>query len=67
MGRVFQCRITLPAEIGVRIPSLPLFYKKLDTTHLRMNRKAADNKVFEIAGGPCFADTFVQDGSSVPE
>ena len=35
------------------------------TTQLRTNRKAADNKGFAIAGVPCFADTFVQGGSSV--
>ena len=29
------------------------------------DRKAADNKGFAIAGVPCFADTFVQGGSSV--
>jgi hypothetical protein len=28
-------------------------------------RKTADNKGFAIAGVPCFADTFVQGGSSV--
>ena len=28
-------------------------------------RKAAANKGFAIAGVPCFADTFVQGGSSV--
>jgi len=38
---------------------------KLDTTHLRTKRKAAANKGFAIAGIPCFADTFVQGGSSV--
>ena len=38
---------------------------KLDTTTLRTERKAADNKGFAIAGVPCFADTFVQGGSSV--
>ena len=35
------------------------------TTQLRTERKAADNKGFAIAGVPCFADTFVQGGSSV--
>jgi hypothetical protein len=29
------------------------------------NRKPAHNKGFAIAGVPCFADTFVQGGSSV--
>jgi hypothetical protein len=38
---------------------------KLDTTHLRTERRTTDNKGFAIAGVPCFADTFVQDGSSV--
>jgi hypothetical protein len=38
---------------------------KLDTTPLRTDRRAADNKGFAIAGVPCFADTFVQGGSSV--
>jgi len=38
---------------------------KLDTTTLRTDRRAADNKGFAIAGVPCFADTFVQGGSSV--
>jgi hypothetical protein len=28
-------------------------------------RRTADNKGFAIAGVPCFADTFVQGGSSV--
>ena len=28
-------------------------------------RKTTDNKGFAIAGVPCFADTFVQGGSSV--
>lgn len=30
-----------------------------------MNRISAANKGFAIAGGSCFADTFVQGGSSV--
>jgi len=38
---------------------------KLDTTHLRTVRRATDNKGFAIAGVLCFADTFVQGGSSV--
>ena len=38
---------------------------KLDTTHLRTERRTTDNKGFAIAGVPCFADTFVQGGSSV--
>lgn len=29
------------------------------------DRRATDNKGFAIAGGPCFADTLVQGGSSV--
>jgi hypothetical protein len=29
------------------------------------DRRTADNKGFAIAGFPCFADTFVQGGSSV--
>jgi hypothetical protein len=32
---------------------------------LRTDRRAAGNKGFAIAGVSCFADTFVQDGSSV--
>lgn len=35
------------------------------TTSLRTRRRAAANKGFAIAGVPCFADKFVQDGSSV--
>ena len=31
----------------------------------RLKRKTTDNKGFTIAGVPCFADTFVQGGSSV--
>ena len=31
----------------------------------RLKRKTTDNKGFAIAGVPCFADTFVQGGSSV--
>jgi hypothetical protein len=38
---------------------------KLDTTHCRTDSRAAGNKGFAIAGVPCFADTFVQGGSSV--
>lgn len=38
---------------------------KLDTTQLRTDRRATDNKGFAIAGVPCFADSFVQGGSSV--
>ncbi|OFX60852.1 MAG: hypothetical protein A2046_14600 [Bacteroidetes bacterium GWA2_30_7] len=37
----------------------------IETTQLRTERKAAANKGFAIAGVPCFADTFVQGGSSV--
>ena len=37
----------------------------LQTTHLRTDRRASANKGFAIAGVPCFADTFVQGGSSV--
>ena len=29
------------------------------------DRRATDNKVFAIEGVPCFADSFVQSGSSV--
>ena len=32
---------------------------------LRTDSRAAANKGFAIAGVPCFADTFVQGGSSV--
>ena len=38
---------------------------KLGLTQLRTDRKPAANKGFAIAGVPCFADTFVQGGSSV--
>jgi hypothetical protein len=34
-------------------------------TNGRQNRMPAANKGFAIAGGPCFADTFVQGESSV--
>ena len=34
-------------------------------THYYTDDKAAANKGFAIAGVPCFADTFVQGGSSV--
>lgn len=34
-------------------------------TLTRQRSKAAGNKGFAIAGVPCFADTFVQSGSSV--
>lgn len=37
----------------------------IGTSHLRTDSKAAANKGFAIAGVPCFADTFVQGGSSV--
>mgnify|MGYP006948855180 CR=1 FL=1 len=37
----------------------------LDTTALRTDIRAAGNMGFAIAGVPCFADTFVQGGSSV--
>lgn len=37
----------------------------LQTVSLRGNSRAAANKGFAIAGVPCFADTFVQGGSSV--
>jgi hypothetical protein len=33
--------------------------------HIRTDRRATANKGFAIAGVPCFADTFVQGGSSV--
>lgn len=32
---------------------------------MKTQNKAAANKGFAIAGVPCFADTFVQSGSSV--
>ena len=32
---------------------------------MRKNRNTAGNKGYAIAGVPCFADTFVQGGSSV--
>lgn len=35
------------------------------TTQLRTENKPAANMGFAIAGVPCFADTFVQGGSSV--
>ncbi len=38
---------------------------KLNTTELRAESRTAANKGYAIAGGPCFADTFVQGGSSV--
>ena len=38
---------------------------KLDTTMLRPKRATSANMGFAIAGVPCFADTFVQGGSSV--
>ncbi len=38
---------------------------KLQADRLRMDSKAAGNKRVAIAGVPCFADTFVQGGSSV--
>lgn len=31
----------------------------------KFDKNTAANKGFAIAGGPCFADTFVQGGSSV--
>ena len=34
-------------------------------TNITDDRRTADNKGFAIAGVPCFADTFVQGGSSV--
>jgi hypothetical protein len=37
----------------------------LDAAHLQADSRAAANKGFAIAGVPCFADTFVQGGSSV--
>jgi hypothetical protein len=37
----------------------------IQLTEQRTDRRAADNKGFAIAGVPCFADTFVQGGSSV--
>ena len=36
-----------------------------DSLSLHGQDKAADNMGFAIAGVPCFADTFVQGGSSV--
>jgi hypothetical protein len=44
---------------------MPTLRKLNDTSHLRTDRRAAANKGFAIAGVPCFADTFVQGGSSV--
>ena len=41
------------------------FSCKPKTVVLRTDRRAADNKGFAIAGVPCFADTFVQGGTSV--
>ncbi len=38
---------------------------RLQSIVLRTDSRAADNKGFAIAGVPCFADTFVQGGSSV--
>jgi hypothetical protein len=38
---------------------------RLETVVLHWTRRAADNKGFAIAGVPCFADTFMQGGSSV--
>jgi len=38
---------------------------KLGTDRLRKNSRALGNKGFTIAGVQCFADTFVQGGSSV--
>ncbi len=37
----------------------------LQADRLRTDSKAAGNKGFAIAGVPCFAETFVQGGSSV--
>jgi hypothetical protein len=39
--------------------------RKLQDDHLRTGNRAAGNKGFAIAGELCFADTFVQGGSSV--
>jgi len=36
-----------------------------DENHMEERIEYAYNKGFTIAGVPCFADTFVQDGSSV--
>jgi hypothetical protein len=38
---------------------------KYVTRHLWIDSSPAGNKGFAIAGVPCFADTFVQGGSSV--
>lgn len=38
---------------------------EFETTPLRTDRRATDNKGFAIAVGLCFADTFVQGESSV--
>jgi hypothetical protein len=38
---------------------------KLENTELLTDNFTAANKGFAIAGVPCFADTFVQGGSSV--
>jgi hypothetical protein len=41
-----------------------LLFSKFGLTRLLSKRRAAANKGFAIAGVPCFADTFVQGGSS---
>lgn len=38
---------------------------KFETTILRGQNKTTANNGFAIAGVPCFADTFVQVGSSI--
>ena len=42
-----------------------LLFSKFGLTRLLSKRMATANKDFAIAGVPCFADTFVQSGSSV--
>lgn len=61
----------LVADIYRRISFLPTKISfinhptKLVATELRTDSKPTANKGFAIAGFPCFADTFVQGGSSV--
>lgn len=49
----------------ILVAPLDKLYCEFQTDELRMDSRAAANKGFAIAGGPCFADTFVQGGSSV--
>ncbi len=50
--------------MAMNVNRLEQTVSELQTAVLRMNSKAADNKGFAIAGGPCLPDTFVQGGSS---